>query len=97
MIHWVRDKIVLQITQSQGLILITEFKQQQQRYNGNEPSSSSSSTSRRVGMQARDPNNTHTRKNLHIRLCSPTNGGQYNDVLANDTCMVDILWKELTT
>ena len=31
-------------------------------------------------------------RNLHIGICSPTNGGQYNDVLANDTYMVVVLW-----
>jgi hypothetical protein len=33
---------------------------------------------------------------LHIWICSPINGGQYNDVLANDTYLVAIV-KELST
>jgi hypothetical protein len=35
-------------------------------------------------------------KNLHIWICSPMNGGQYNDVLANDTYLVAVV-KKLTT
>jgi hypothetical protein len=33
---------------------------------------------------------------LHIWICSPMNGGQYNDVLSNDTYLVAVV-RELTT
>jgi hypothetical protein len=33
---------------------------------------------------------TSPQKILHVWICSPTNGGQYNDVLANDTYMVAV-------
>ena len=39
---------------------------------------------------------THLQMNLHVGICSPTNGGQYNDVLANDTYLVANV-KRLTT
>jgi hypothetical protein len=33
---------------------------------------------------------------LHISICSPINGGQYDDVVANDTYLVAVV-KELST